>query len=42
MIFQIPIDSFSSLKKKKIAMSEDEKKIDSENHKKQQILCLLM
>ena len=24
--FQIPIDSFSSLKKKKIAMSEDEKK----------------
>ena len=26
MIFQIPIDSFSSLKKKKIAMSEDEKK----------------
>ena len=39
MIFQIPIDSFTSLEKKKVSMSENEKKIDSKNHKKQQILA---
>ena len=31
MIFQIPIAGFSSIKKKKVSVSEDKKKTDSEN-----------